>query len=75
LNILIERKPLPTNVLFYEYKPGQMFRIQNIETVLEAKLSYKTDVHVVGGGLKKYSRTKDIEDMIDLKNSNFNLLK
>ena len=60
-NIIKEKKDTPTGLLSYNG-----FKVQSIINVIKAKNSYTKD----NGS---YCRKKDLEDLINLKNSNFNL--
>tara|TARA_R110000803_G_scaffold210835_1_gene284192 strand:+ start:58100 stop:58564 length:465 start_codon:yes stop_codon:yes gene_type:complete len=58
LDILIEDKPMPDNLL--KFKKGYInIGVQNISNVISAK--------------SRYSRTKDLKDLLMLKNINFNI--
>lgn len=57
LDILLENSPVPNNLLWYVNGKIKV-RIQDITKIVEAKAGYK--------------RSKDFEDLIDLKNLNFN---
>ena len=57
LDILLETKTAPDNLLIFE-KNNIKVKIQEISNIIEAKSSY--------------GRTKDFEDMLSLKNLNFN---
>jgi hypothetical protein len=64
VNILIEDKPTPVDLLFYSYQ-DTWYRVQDIAYIMDSKLSYKTK--------DGKHRLKDIEDCLDLKQSNFNI--
>ena len=59
IDFLLQRRDLPDGLLTYENRPkGIKLRVQSIEGVLAAKASYR--------------RCKDIHDLFQLKNINFN---
>lgn len=58
LDILLEDGPLPSNLLYY-IKGNIKVRIQDVFAIIKAKADYK--------------RNKDLIDLLDLKNLNFNL--
>lgn len=51
---------LPDNLLIYIHNNQQYF-VQSVENVIKAKMKYNF-------------RIKDMKDLIDLKNSNFNFI-
>lgn len=76
LDIITELGPTPQNLLYYRYGYGDKFlQIQSIENVIKAKVSYKFErmSDSRDKNLTKYMRSKDLEDLLDLKNSNFNI--
>lgn len=71
MDIIVENSIIPTNLLYYRYGCSDiMYKVQNIYNIIEAKNSYKIKSNE--NPLIKYIRGKDLEDFIDLKNSNFN---
>jgi len=59
LDFLVERETnLPLYLLKYEYK-GNLYFVQSVNNIIESKMKYNF-------------RIKDMKDLIDLKNSNFN---
>lgn len=68
LDILIEDKHTPDNLLLYQYNDWY-FKVQNIKEVIDAKRSYSYQDETRGG----YIREKDVRDIFDLKQANFNL--
>lgn len=76
LDIITETEPTPQNLLYYRYgHSDKLLQIQSIENVIKAKLSYKFERQSDSRdrSLTKYMRSKDLEDLLDLKNSNFNV--
>ena len=69
IDIILSDNELPSDLLYYKAF-SMMFKIQNIALNIEAKNSYKLESQ--RDGFQLYRRAKDMEDMIDLKNSNFN---
>ncbi len=72
MDIIIENKTVPEDLLLLKFN-DIYFKIQNIQLTIDAKNSYKWERQ--GGeeiSLIKYSRSKDMRDLIDLKNMNFN---
>lgn len=57
LDILFEEGSLPENLLLFK-KGNILARVQDVDKVIEAKSSYK--------------RSKDLTDLLDFKNLNFN---
>lgn len=68
LNVLLDDRPVPTDVLLYDYDRRNIhLKINNIRTIIEAKSNY------VFGEDGCYMRRKDAEHLTLLKNHNFNL--
>ena len=69
LNFILEYStPKPQVVLLYPYD-GLLFQVNNIETIISAKLSYSV------GEEKSFVRRKDAWHLSELKNCNFNVPK
>ena len=74
LDIIIETENKPQGLLLttFSTKDGIIYiPIQSIENVVKAKSSYKFRVHDDNSTLE-YARLKDLKDLIELKNINFN---
>ena len=73
LDILIEDKETPKNLLLYKLASFDL-RIQSVSNVIDAKNSYRHTEHGRAHGVfgPEYVREKDMIDLFDLKNSNFN---
>lgn len=66
LDIILEKEiEKPQNLLLFHIHTCFTIPIQSIENVIAAKNSYTLKEHT-------YRRSKDMEDLIDLKNKNFN---
>lgn len=72
LDVLLTKDELPHDLLYYKAFET-MWKIQNIALNIEAKNSYSLSRE--RDGMSLYRRSKDMEDLIDLKNSNFNFNK
>lgn len=71
LDIIIEKdKEIPSGLLTVKIN-GITFPVQSIDKVIEAKASYR--FHSDDVNLSNYVREKDLKDLLDLKNDNFNL--
>lgn len=69
LNILLNRNvDMPYDLLLYKTESG-MFYVQSIRRVIEAKNAYQIN----SAGHEKYIRLKDMKDLQNLKQLNFNL--
>lgn len=75
LDIIIAKHiPLPSGLLNYVFN-GNSFPVNTIKNIIDAKRSYFFERQDEKDYIlpAKYSRTKDMEDFIDLKNKNFNI--
>lgn len=70
MDIIIENKPTPKNLLFVDIFNHKV-KVQSISNIVEAKSSYVKFLDFRGSS--EYYSKKDIFDLLDLKNSNFNL--
>lgn len=64
VDIFLLKKDTPNNCLVYEFN-GIRYKVAPIDEIIKAKASY-------GYLRNKAKRTKDVLDLQDLKNSNFN---
>ena len=71
IDILISKIPVPENLLYYNFD-GTFYKVQSVSGTIDAKRSYYYERNE-NDKTSKYVRNKDVEDFIDLKNSNFNL--
>ena len=72
LDIIIEYKPMPNDLLCISVPDQGEFFVQSVDRVIDAKMSYAWDKKKEDG-LHTFMRSKDLTDLIDLKNSNFNV--
>ena len=76
IDIISEETDMPEDLLYYKHD-DIMYPIQNIQKVIDAKNSYRFqaagELPLQAVGKAVYGRMKDVEDLMDLKNSNFNL--
>lgn len=78
LDIIQTHLPLPGGLLLHLFEPyntnrefKKLYRVNSVSNIIEAKMNY-TFEKKNEEGLKQYIRQKDVIDIMDLKNSNFN---